>query len=207
MCGEIEYTQRFITRFAKTHRMNCGGACKVGFMDLIIGATQLIAEYHGLSKASHIVNKITRMIQLSDTSLACAIAAAHRGKEEPIGSGVFMPDEAMSNLAKLNTNEGFWELIALAGDISGGIAVTMPSEMELENPEIAEYVSKYLGSAAPAKKRMRIVKFLQNWVAGLHGVGTYQGAGPSQNQMLILYRITDLEEKKRMAEELANRYE
>jgi len=206
MCGEIEYTQRFIARFAKTHRMNCGGACKVGFMDLIIGATQIIAEHHGLSKASHIANKITRMIQLSNTSLACAIAAAHMGKEEPIGSGVFMPEEAMSNVAKLNTNEGFWELLSLAGDIAGGIAVTMPSELELENPEIGEYVSKYLRSASSAKERMRMVKFLQNWVAGLHGVGTYQGAGPSQNQMLVLYRITDLEEKKRMAEELANVY-
>ncbi len=206
MCGEIEYTQQLITRFAKTHRMNCGGACKVGFMDLIIGATQIIAEYHGISKASHIVDKITRMVQLSTTSLACAIAAAHRGKEEPIGSGVFMPDEAISNLAKLNTNDGFWKVTALAGDIAGGIAVTMPSERELENPEIGEYVSKFLKSSASAKKRMRMVKFLQNWVAGLHGVGTYQGAGPSQNQMLILYRITDLEEKKKMADELANKY-
>jgi len=26
MCGEAEYTQSLITRFAKTHRMNCGGA-------------------------------------------------------------------------------------------------------------------------------------------------------------------------------------
>ena len=204
MCGEIEYSQSFITRFAKTHRMNCGGACKVGFMDLIIGATQLIAEYHGLSKASHIIQKITRMIQLNDTSLACAIAAAHKGEEEPAGSGVFMPDEAMSNIAKLNTNDGFWEVMALAGDIAGGIAVTMPSEKELENEEIKEYMLKYLGSAAPAAKRMRILRFLQNWVAGLHGVGTYQGSGPSQNQMMVLYRITDLEEKKKMAEELAN---
>jgi len=107
---------------------------------------------------------------------------------------------------RLNTNDGFWELLSLAGDIAGGIAVTMPSELELENPEIGEYVSKYLKSAAPAKKRMRMIKFLQNWVAGLHGVGTYQGAGPSQNQILTLYRITDLEEKKKMAEELANMY-
>jgi 4-hydroxybutyryl-CoA dehydratase/vinylacetyl-CoA-Delta-isomerase len=82
----------------------------------------------------------------------------------------------------------------------------MPSERELENPEIGEYVSKFLKSSASANKRMRMVKFLQNWVAGLHGVGTYQGAGPSQNQMLVLYRITDLEEKKRMADELANKY-
>ncbi len=207
MCGEIDYTQVFISRFAKTHRMNCGGACKVGFMDLIIGATQLIAEYHGLSRVSHITNKITRMIQLSSTSLACAITAAHLGKEEPIGSGVFMPDETMSNLAKLNTNDGFWELLALAGDIAGGIAVTMPSERELENPEINQYVEKYLKSAVPAKQRLRMVRFLQNWVAGLHGVATAQGAGPSQNQVLVLHRITDLEEKKRMALELANRYE
>ena len=84
--------------------------------------------------------------------------------------------------------------------------MTLPYELELENPEIGEYVSKYLKSAASSKKRMRTVKFLQNWVAGLHGVGTYQGAGPSQNQILTLYRITDLEEKKKMAEELAYMY-
>ncbi|MFO7599902.1 MAG: 4-hydroxyphenylacetate 3-hydroxylase C-terminal domain-containing protein, partial [Candidatus Desulfacyla sp.] len=204
MCGEIEYTQSFITRFAKTHRMNCGGACKVGFMDLIIGASQLMAEYNGLAKVSHIAQKITRMLQLNDTSLACATAAAYMGQEEPVGSGVYMPDEAMSNIAKLNTNDGFWEVMALAGDITGGVSVTMPSEKELENPETRDYVAKYLAAAAPAHRRMRIIRFLQNWVAGLHGVGTYQGSGPSQNQMMVLYRIADLESKKRMAEDLAN---
>ncbi len=204
MCGEVEYTQRFITRFAKTHRMNCGGACKVGFMDLIIGATQLAAEYNGLENVSHIAQKVTRMIQLNDTSLGCAIAAAHLGKEEPPGSGVYMPDEAMSNIAKLNTNDGFWEVLRLAGDIAGGVVVTSPSEKELDNPEIKDYMAKYLKAAVPADKRMRIMKFLQNWVAGLHGVGTYQGSGPSQNQMMVLYRITDLKEKKQMAKELSN---
>lgn len=204
MCGEIDYTRVFISRFAKTHRMNCGGACKVGFMDLIIGATQLIAEYQGFAKASHIVQKITRMIQLQATSLACALAAAYWGQEEPVGSGVFMPEEIMSNVAKLNTNDGFWELMALAGDVIGGIGVTMPSEGELENPEIGDYAAKYLKSVVPAKQRLRMVRFLQNWVAGLHGVGTAQGAGPSQNEMLVLYRIADLEKMKGMALELAN---
>lgn len=204
MCGETEYTQTLITRFAKTHRMNCGGACKVGFIDLIIGATQLIAEYNGISRASHIVQKITRMLQLNDTALACAIAAAYLGGEEPEGCGVHMPDEAMSNLAKLNTNDGFWEVMALAGDIAGGMAVTMPSEKELGNPEVNHYVSKYLSSVAPADKRMRMMRFLQHWVAGLHGVGTYQGSGPSQNEIMVLYRIADLEGKKKVAEDLAH---
>ena len=111
-----------------------------------------MAEYNGLSNASHIAQKITRMLQLNDTSLACATAAAYFGKEEPEGSGVFMPDETMGNIAKLNTNDGFWEVLALAGDISGGIPATMPSEKELENPEVKEYVAKYLKAAAPAEE-------------------------------------------------------
>ena len=204
MCGEVEYTQKFITRFAKTHRMNCGGACKVGFMDLIIGASQLMADYNGLPTASHIAQKITRMLQLNDTSLACATAAAWFGKEEPEGSGVFMPDETMGNIAKLNTNDGFWEVMALAGDIAGGIPATMPSEKELDNPEVKSYIEKYLKAAAPADQRMRISRFLQNWVAGLHGLGTYQGSGPSQSQYVSIYRVADLETKKKMALDLAS---
>ena len=52
-----------------------------------------------------------------------------------------------------------------------------------------------------------MVKLLQDWVAGLHGVATTQGVGSSQNQVLVLHRITDLEEKKRMALDLANLFE
>ena len=144
------------------------------------------------------------MLQLNDTSLACATAAAYFGKEEPEGCGVFMPDETMGNIAKLNTNDGFWEVMALAGDIAGGIPATMPSEKELDNPEVKDYVAKYLKAAAPADQRMRIARFLQNWVAGLHGVGTYQGSGPSQSQYVSIYRVADLESKKKMALELAN---
>jgi 4-hydroxybutyryl-CoA dehydratase/vinylacetyl-CoA-Delta-isomerase len=50
----------------------------------------------------------------------------------------------------------------------------LPSEKELDNPEIKDYMAKYLKAAAPADKRMRIMKFLQNWVAGLHGVGQWK---------------------------------
>ena len=33
MCGETKYAGRLVTRFAKAHRMKCGGACKVGFAE------------------------------------------------------------------------------------------------------------------------------------------------------------------------------
>lgn len=93
--------------------------------------------------------------------------------------------------------------MALAGDIAGGVVVTMPSERDLQNPEIKGYIEKYLKGTVPAEKRMRIARFLQNWVAGLHGVATWQGAGSAQAQKLTLFRLFDFETRKTMAKELA----
>jgi 4-hydroxybutyryl-CoA dehydratase/vinylacetyl-CoA-Delta-isomerase len=50
---------------------------------------------------------------------------------------------------------------------------------------------------------MRITKFLQNWTAGLHGVGTWHGAGSTVAQRIAIARLADLEAKKRMAQKLA----
>lgn len=203
MCGEVEFAGPLVQRFAKIHRMNCGGACKVGFADIIIGAAQLAAEYAGVDKAPHIREAITKMIHLAEAAHACAIAAAIKGKEEPPGSGVYTPDDLFGNVAKLTTAHGFWEIMALAGDIAGGLVVTMPSFKELQNPATKDYVIKYLQAAAPAEKRMRIIKVLQNWTAGLHGPGTWHGAGSPQAQMISLYRAANLEEKKRVAKRIA----
>ena len=203
MCGEVEFAGALIQRFAKTHRMNCGGACKVGFADIIIGAAQLAAEYAGTDKAPHIREAITHMVRISEASHACAIAAAVKGKEEPPGSGVYMPDDLFGNVAKITTAHGFWQIMALAGDIAGGLVVTMPSFKELKNPATKGYVEKYLKAAVPAEKRMRITKVLQNWTAGLHGPGTWHGAGSTQAQMISLHRAANLEEKKRIAKKIA----
>lgn len=203
MCGETEYAGKLMLRFAKQHRMTCGGSCKAGFMDLIIGATKILMEYLGLDGMPIIRQQITEMVKVREISYGCTIAAAYRGEEEPRGSGFYLPNDALGNAAKLNTCDGFWEVMKWAGDIAGGFAVTMPSEKELENPVTKPLVEKYLKTYGSAKDRMRITRFLQNWIAGLHGVGTWHGAGPRQNQMIMLNRVTDFEKKKQMAKELA----
>jgi len=203
LCGEVEFAAPLIQRFAKTHRMNCGGACKVGFADIIIGAAQLAAEYAGIDKASHIREAITNMVRISEASHACAIAAAVKGKEEPAGSGVYMPDDLFGNVAKISTAQGFWQIMALAGDIAGGLVVTLPSFKELKNPATKGYVEKYLKAAVSAEKRMRITKVLQNWTAGLHGPGTWHGAGSTQAQMISLHRAAEIEKKKSIARKIA----
>ena len=201
-CGETKYSGRMVARFAKAHRMNCGGACKVGFADLIIGGTMMAAEAIGVEKVPHIQEKIIDMVRLSETSHACAIAAAMKGREEPKGSGVFLPDDLFGNAAKLNIAHGFWEIMKNAGDIGGGLLVTAPRMKDLDNPEVGPILNKAFGAVAPAKKRMKIAKFLQHWTAGLHGPGTWHGAGAPQTQRFMFTVLTDFEAKKKMAKKL-----
>jgi 4-hydroxybutyryl-CoA dehydratase/vinylacetyl-CoA-Delta-isomerase len=146
------------------------------------------------------------MVTLRETSRACGLAAAYNGSEDPPGSGVFLPDELMGNVSKLNVANAFWRIMALAGDIGGGLIVTLPSLKELKNPEIKDYVTEYLGfgSDAPAENIMKVTKLLQNWTAGLHGVGTWHGAGPVMAQKIMLQRVIDYEHDKWIAKRTLN---
>ncbi|RMG87682.1 MAG: aromatic ring hydroxylase [Candidatus Dadabacteria bacterium] len=205
LAGETKYAGRIVTRFAQMHRMVCGGSCKVGFGKILIGAARLIQEFKGLEKVPHINDQLTEMITLLETVRACSKAAAIEGKEQVPGSGVYFPDDLLGNVSKLNICNAFWRMMALAGDIGGGLLVTMPSLKELENPETRKYMEKYYGFGAdiPAEKILRVTKLLQNWTAGLHGVGTWHGAGPVQAQKIMVQRLADFQEMKRLALQMA----
>ena len=205
-CGETKYSGKFVTRFAKTHRMTCGGTCKVGFMNQIIGASKLIQEYKGLEKVAHINDQLTEMVVLRETGRACGMAAAAKGAEEPPGSGVFLPDEIMGNVAKLNICNAFWRTMALAGDIGGGLIVTMPSMKELQNPEVKDYVKEFysFGSDEPTENILKVHKLLQHWTAGQHGVATWHGAGPVAAQKIMLQRVVNYEHEKNLVKQTLN---
>jgi 4-hydroxybutyryl-CoA dehydratase/vinylacetyl-CoA-Delta-isomerase len=205
-CGEYDYSIKLVTRFAKTHRMTCGGTCKVGFMNQIIGASKLIQEYKGLEKAAHINDQLMEMVVLRETGRACGMASAAKGAEEPAGSGVFLPDELMSNVSKLNICNAFWRVMALAGDIGGGLIVTMPSLKELKNPEVKDYVEEFysFGSDEPPENIMKAHKLLQHWAAGQHGVATWHGAGPVMANKIMLQRVIDYEHDKNIARQTLN---
>jgi len=199
-CGEVKYSGKIVGRFAKTHRMTCGGTCKVGFMNQIIGACKLVQEYKGLDKVPHINEQITEMVVLRETGRACGMAAATLGSEDPPGSGVFLPDEVMGNVAKLNICNAFWRTMTLAGDIGGGLIVTMPSLKELKNPETKDFVQEFLsfGSDEPTANIMKVHKLLQHWTAGQHGVGTWHGAGPVMAQKIMLQRVVKFDHEKEL---------
>ena len=106
----------------------------------------------------------------------------------------------MGNVAKLNICQAFWRVMALAGDIGGGLVVTLPSLKELHNPEVKDFVEEFysFGSDEPAVNIMKVHKLLQHWTAGQHGVGTWHGAGPPQTQRIAIQRAVNFEHEKEL---------
>ncbi|MFH1151201.1 MAG: 4-hydroxyphenylacetate 3-hydroxylase family protein [Actinomycetota bacterium] len=206
MCGETDQSGKVVERFASFHRQSYGG-CKVGVGDVIIGAAQLAAEYQGAAKASHVRDKITEMIHLNETLFACGIACSSRGAATPSGS--YMVDTLLANVCKLNVTRFPFEIARLLQDIAGGLVVTMPSERDFANPEIAPYLDKYLRGRAevPTLDRIRILKFIESITVGC-GAAAYltesiHGAGSPQAQRIMISRLADLPEKVRLAKRIA----
>lgn len=205
LCGETEFALDVLSKFAKIHNMLCRGSCKVGYMDLIIGATQMIAEQNGIDKANHVVDKITEMIRIRETVNSCATAAYLQGTEDPPGSGIYFPDYVSSVVTAIQTQLGLPQVGLIAGDLAGGSVVTLPSMSELRNDETKGYMEKYMkGASHSAEERMRILKYLQHWVAGPQVIKMWHGGGPIQGHYSAIGRLArpGFEERKKLVKDL-----
>jgi 4-hydroxybutyryl-CoA dehydratase / vinylacetyl-CoA-Delta-isomerase len=205
MCGEFEFTGALVERFSGYHRQSYGG-CKVGVGDVLIGATALAADYNGAAKASHVKDKIIEMIHLNETLYACGIACSAEGHCTPAGN--YEIDMLLANVCKQNVTRFPYEIARLAEDLAGGLFVTMPSEQDLESPEIGKYVDKYLRgvSNVPTRTRMKVLRLIENITLGTAAVGyrteSMHGAGSPQAQRIMISRQSNLEMKKQYAKDI-----
>ena len=206
MCGEYEYSGLLVERFAGYHRQSYGG-CKVGVGDVLIGAAALAADYNGAAKASHLKDKLIEMIHLNETLYACGIACSSEGTKT--ASGTYLIDLLLANVCKQNVTRFPYEIARLAEDIAGGLMVTMPSEKDLNHPEIGKVVEKYFKglSTVPTEYRMRILRLIENLTLGTAAVGyrteSMHGAGSPQAQRIMISRQGNLEYKKELAKAIA----
>jgi 4-hydroxybutyryl-CoA dehydratase/vinylacetyl-CoA-Delta-isomerase len=203
--GEVDYSGLLVERFAAYHRQSYGG-CKVGVGDVLIGATALIAEMNGVGRASHIRDKIVEMIHLNETLFACGIACSARGTATVAGN--YLVDLLLANVCKLNVTRFPYEMARLATDVAGGLLGTLPTAVELDDPEIGPYVHKYLAAAAgwdPAD-RMKVLRLIENLVAGAGAVAylieSMHGAGSPMAQRIMIGRQGDVGGKIELAKQL-----
>nr|MDO8109240.1 4-hydroxyphenylacetate 3-hydroxylase N-terminal domain-containing protein [Candidatus Sigynarchaeota archaeon] len=206
MDGEIDFSNLLVEAFAGYHRQSYGG-CKVGVGDVLIGAAAMIAEYNGVENASHIKEKITEMNHLNETLYACGMACSACGTRT--GAGNYLIDLLLANVCKQNVTRFPFEIARLLQDIAGGLFVTCPSAKELANPETRKLVEKYLVGAegTGAVNRIKMLRLIENLVLGRAAVGylteSMHGAGSPQAQRIMINRLVNMDEKKRLARSLA----
>jgi 4-hydroxybutyryl-CoA dehydratase / vinylacetyl-CoA-Delta-isomerase len=202
MCGEYDFAQAFVERFAALHRQNYGG-CKGGLADILVGACALASEYQGTFKASHIKDKLAEMMHLAETIYCCSVACSAMGHKMEAGN--YEPDTRLANAAKYNVTKNIYEIARLGHDIAGGIIATMPFEDDLRSPEVGKYVEKYLKGVEgiPTEDRIRILRLIENMTGGTALAESMHGAGSPQAQKVMYTRRGNIEYKMKLAKKFA----
>jgi 4-hydroxybutyryl-CoA dehydratase/vinylacetyl-CoA-Delta-isomerase len=200
--GETDFTGTIVYRFAAHHRANYG-ACKTGIMDVLTGAVSYLAQIQGTAKGSHVRDKITEMIHLSETLYSSSIACSAEG--EPTPSGAYMVDTMLANVCKQNVTRFHFEVARLAIDLAGGFIATLPSEHDLHSEDVGPLVKKYFSGVAeiPVEDRIKIGRLIEAMTGGTVMIESMHGAGSPQAQRIMIFREGDLEKKIKMAKALA----
>ena len=121
----------------------------------------------------------------------------------------FINDDMLANVCKHHVTRLPYELGRLAQDLAGGLVATLPSEKDLNHPEIGSLLRKDLVGRATfsTEDRVRVLRLIENMTLGRNAVGylteSMHGAGSPQAQRIQIARQMKLDEKKTMAKKLA----
>ncbi|MCX5834573.1 MAG: 4-hydroxybutyryl-CoA dehydratase [Deltaproteobacteria bacterium] len=207
MCGETAFSGLMVGTFASTHRCSkC--ACTAGHMDMFVGAAALMAQYNGVERAPHIREMLTEMIMNGEIGYHAAIASAVEGSYHP--AGVWVPNFLAANVGKYMSCHTVGEQYVMLQDISGGIAVTAPTERDWKNPELRKYMEKFLRGKKGVKteNRLKAIKLIEDMTASEYA-GWYIGlcinaAGSPQAERVEIERTYDLKKAIAIAKKWAD---
>ena len=168
MCGEWEFTANFIKYFSSYGRP-VKATCISSRMDMIAGASALIAEYNGVANASHIRNKINSMAISSEVGWGCVLGSVFNSKEHP--TGLWVPDISLSNAGLYETRQKFADYLGTLMEIAGGVVTTMPTAVDYKNEETRAWIDKYFAgkSGVSTEDRMKLLYFIQELTASRFG--------------------------------------
>ena len=198
-----QYTSQLVEIFSAYHRQGYGG-CKAGLGDVIIGATYNLAKQIGIEKASHVQEKLTEEVFLTETMYAAGIAASLNAVQPCPNCWWVNPMQA--NVTKHLVARFPAQVSQLAIDVAGGIIGTAPSEWDLKNPKLREYIAKYLQGVEgyTAEDRLRMVRLLENVSMGVaFMIESVHGAGSPAAQRIMFSRLYDLNYSEEVAKKLA----
>ncbi len=203
MNGEYEFTGRGVELFAVTHRQNYG-ACKGGVMDVLIGATSLIAKYNGVDKASHVKDKLVEMVHLNETMFGGSLGAGVESSLTP--SGAYMVNSLLANTVKQNATRFIYEICRISQDLAGGVLATLPANSDFTHPEIGPVLMQLFKGVdeIPTEDKIRVLRLIENMTCGTALVEAMHGAGSPQAQRVGMLRQANLGSKENLAKRLCS---
>ena len=202
MCGEYEFTRPLFRRFLPIMRMFEAG-CRPGLFDVLIGAVMAMAEYNGISRASHVRSKLDRIAYIAQDTFGAAIAACHYAREIP--GGIYIPEQVYCSTSKIDSINGWYEAAKLAIDIVGGLSMSLPSERDWKHPVAGKYMEKYLKGDAqyPTELRIRMIRLIESLTQGAMGPSLHHGGGPLEAHYTTIRQALVTEHQKDLAKALA----
>lgn len=203
MCGEVEFAAELVMRFSAFHRQSHGG-CKAGKIDCMTGAALTMMDYNGTVKVGHLKQKVIDMIHRAETLYGCSLAASYEGTQEP--SGTFFIEPVLANASKIHEGKEMSEAGRLLVDISGGFVSDLPSDRDIENPEIGPLIRRYMKGAenVPVENRIKMFRLVEKLtMESADVISDIHGGGSPEAHRITIFRESNLEEKKRCAKRLA----
>lgn len=180
-----------------------GTARMVEQADLLVGLAHLIADANGLLRVAHVKDKLAEMA-IHATLLRAGLEAAlqHASQAE---DGFVYPSELFTNAAKYHGAANYNLMVRHLHDIAGGSVLTAPTIGDLENPETADYVTKYMKGreGVPSEDRLRLFHTIRDLTAdsygGWHFVTNIQSGGGLFAQRLVTMNHYDMQAARHQA--------
>ena len=194
MDGEWQYAGAIANTFVQFHRFTAA-SYKLPWIDLMVGAAMLMAEHNGITKANHVREKLSRLINYREAVLGLTKMSAIQHRM--LDGGIAVPDPVLSNAAKFHFAENYHTMVRNVQDIAGGLLVTGPAEEDLANPETGPDIEKYLGGkkGVPTRDRLRLMNLIRDMMAseigGYHEILSIHAEGSLETQKLTMVREFD----------------
>jgi 4-hydroxybutyryl-CoA dehydratase/vinylacetyl-CoA-Delta-isomerase len=175
--------------------------------DMLAGLAQLIADANGLEKVSQVKEKIADMVIHATLIRATLEASFANTRMSP--EGVPAPSELFTNAGKYIAAANYSTMIRHLMDIAGGSGLTVPSMLDLENPETGALVRKYMAtkSTVDGEYRMRLLHVIRDVTAsstaGYRASANLLSGGGLYAQRIVTRGRYDMERAKGLALDVA----
>jgi 4-hydroxybutyryl-CoA dehydratase/vinylacetyl-CoA-Delta-isomerase len=185
LCGEWKFAMPLVYNFAYLHR-HTAASYRIPSAEALLGAAASMAEYNGIKNVPHIREQITDLVIYVNTLKSLARASCI---DYAVHGGIPIPNPVLTNMAKYHFASNFHQCLKLVQDIAGGLLVTAPTYGDFTNPDISEYIKKYLGGkkGISAEARLRMFQLLRRVMVVENEVVAVHAEGSLQSQRLMIY--------------------